>query len=483
MKRTPIPGPARSGRSGFLKMAAGVALVCLVIPGAARAQEQLSLTLDDAVGIALAENKTLAIAEAGRKAAEAQVGQARSMFLPSLTASASYTRLDEAPYISAGGFGEVFAPLMAPFEDLVENGYLDPSTLEGLDGGSGDKIYIGDENIYTIGLHVRQPLFTGGAITSGYQAAKHYAKAADWAEVRTQDEVRYRVGEAYYSLMQATASLDVMEDSVAQLEGYLADLESLLEVGMLLEKDVMAVRVQLSSAMLGRNRASHGIQLAMASLAFEMGIDTQTEIEPLDPLEEGSFPDTEVDTWMNVALEERPDLRAMGETVEVADRVVSIARSEYWPNLVFAGNYNWDRPNREYEPEFYGHWNMTLALEMNVFDWGRVRNSVRESKSHYTQAERGYEMMEDAVRLEVQSSYLKKEESREAVSIAETGLEAARENLRVTYETFQSGMALNTEVLDAQAGLTRASLTRIQAVTNLRLAETRLELASGVIGR
>jgi len=183
-----------------------------------------------------------------------------------------------------------------------------------------------------------------------------------------------------------------------------------------------------------------------------------------------------------VALEERPDLKALGENVQVADRGVSIAKSQYWPDLVFLGNYGWDRPNREYEQEFYGHWDLTVALEMNVFDWGRVVNSVRESKSQLTQVEQGYAMMEDAVRLEVQSSYLRRAQAYEAVSIAEAGLESARENLRVTYETFQSGMALNREVLDAQAEFTRASLLRIESVTNLKLAEARLELASGVIG-
>ena len=447
------------------------------------AAETLALTLDEAVGIALAENKTLAIAEARTKAAEARVGQARSAFLPALSASASYTRLDEAPYISAGGFGNLFEPLMAPFEDLVDNGYLDPSTLEGLGGGGGgDKIYIGDDDIYTIGLHVRQPLFTGGAIMGGYQAAQHHSKAVDWSEVRAQDEVTYRVSEAYYHMIRAVAALDVMEDAVTQLEGYLTDLENLFDAGMLLQKDVMAVRVQLSNAMLGRNAAAHAIQIAMGALAFEMGIDTATEIEAVDLVEGEAFPDSDVEAWKSVALEERPDLKALGENVRVADRGVTIARSGYWPDLVFLGNYGWDRPNREYEQEFYGHWDLTVALEMNVFDWGRVVNSVRESKSQLTQVEQGYAMMEDAVRLEVQSSYLRRAQALEAVSIAEAGLEAARENLRVTYETFQSGMALNREVLDAQAELTRASLSRIQSVTNLKLAEARLELASGVIG-
>ena len=49
--------------------------------------------------------------------------------------------------MDASGFGQMFAPLMVPFEYLVEQGYLDPSTLEGLSGSTGaDKIYMGRNN-------------------------------------------------------------------------------------------------------------------------------------------------------------------------------------------------------------------------------------------------------------------------------------------------------------------------------------------------
>ena len=84
----------------------------------------LQLTLDDAIEIALEHGHNLGIAEAGEDAARARVWQARSAFLPAVSASASYTRLDETPYMDASQFGDMFAPLMVPFEYLVDEGYL-----------------------------------------------------------------------------------------------------------------------------------------------------------------------------------------------------------------------------------------------------------------------------------------------------------------------------------------------------------------------
>ncbi|MBC8450819.1 hypothetical protein H8D73_01245, partial [bacterium] len=54
----------------------------------------LVLTLDEAIGIALGESRVIAIADVHEEAARARVAQVRAQFLPSISASASYTRLD-----------------------------------------------------------------------------------------------------------------------------------------------------------------------------------------------------------------------------------------------------------------------------------------------------------------------------------------------------------------------------------------------------
>jgi outer membrane protein len=475
--------PGRRHGAGWRFQGALLVAASLLAPaaGGAAGSEPLALTLDEAIEIGLAQNKQLAIADARVDAAGARLGQARSAFLPAIGASASYTKLDQVPFIDASGFGDMFAPLMVPFQDLVDNGYLDESALDGLSGTGGDKIYVGDDDVYTIGVSVRQPVFTGGGILGAYGAAKHASRAEEWNRERQEDRTRYSVTEAYLGLVRADAGLLVMSDAVGQMESYVSDLETLFEVGMILEKDLMAARVRLSSTRLGLNRAEHGVRLAMAGLAFQMGIDVDTEIDALDPLEAGTSAETNVQTHVGVGLRERPDLRAMVETVGAASSAESAARSEYFPQLVFVGNYNWDRPNREYEPKFYEHWSATLALQMNVFDWGGRSGRIKESKSRRLEAESALAMMEDAVRLEITQASLAYDEASSAVSIAEAGVAQARESMRVTRESFRNGMSTNTEFLNAQQALTVAELARVSSQTDLKLAEARLELATGVV--
>jgi outer membrane protein len=461
-------------------LAVGLALVAA---GVAAGEEGLELTLEQAIELALEHSHELALARAGADGAEARARQARAGFFPRVAANGSYTRLDEAPYMDASSFGDLFAPLMAPFEYLVDEGYLDPATLEGLSGGGTDKIYLGDDDIYSVGVSVTQPLFTGGALMSAHGAARHAARAELLNVERTADQLRFDVTRAYVGLVQARAALDVMENMVAQMESHLSDVEAFYSEGMVLESEAMLARVRMSEVELGLSRAEHMARLADAALAFVLGIDVDTLIEPVDTLDRSGDQTGDLASLTSVALEFRPDLAAMQEVVGAAGNGISMARSGYFPSVVAMGSYNWDRPNREYEPEFYEHWSVTLALSMSVFDWGLTGNRVREARAALTQAERGRGMFENVVRLEVKQSYLSLDEALDALAIAEDGLSQAREGMRVAREAFRNGIAANSNVLDAQAALTTAEMNGVAGLSNLRIAEAQLELATGGASR
>ena len=475
------------------KLAIALCLTVLAMSSVALAEgtpgDPLRLTLDEAIAIALESGHELGMIEAAEEAARARNSQARSAFLPAVTASASYTRLDEKPYMDASGFGQMFAPMMVPFEYLVEQGYLDPSTLEGLAGDTGsDKIYMGDDDIYSVGVTVTQPLFTGGALLSAKAAAGHGLRAAEYNTLRAEHQTRYNATQAYVMLVQANAALAVMDGAVAQMQSHLDNLEAMYTEGMILERDIMAARVQMSAIELDRNSTSHAVSLSRAALAFSLGLEPGTRIEAVDSLArpaasaEATGLEPELDALMGTALTERPDLMSMVESVGAADNVVGMARSEFFPQVVAMGSYNWDRPNREYDPEFYDHWSVTIAAQMNVFDWGGRWNRVREAKATRLQAERGLKMMEDAVRLEVEASWQEHDAAFSAVDIATRGVAQARESYRVTEESFKSGFASNSDVLDASTALRTAEMNRIAALARLRLAEAGLDLAAGVVG-
>ena len=76
-------------------------------------------------------------------------------------------------------------------------------------------------------------------------------------------------------------------------------------------------------------------------------------------------------------------------------------------------------------------------------------------------------------------SYLNVNESGERIGVAEKGVREAEENYRITNEKFKAGLALNSDLLDAEAGLLQARWNNIQARVDHELAQARLQRASG----
>jgi outer membrane protein TolC len=70
-------------------------------------------------------------------------------------------------------------------------------------------------------------------------------------------------------------------------------------------------------------------------------------------------------------------------------------------------------------------------------------------------------------------------QARERIKLAAQAVGQAEENLRVTRERFQQGVALSTEVLDSDVALFRARTNRTQAAIDLMLAQARLEKTLG----
>ncbi|MBN2564210.1 MAG: TolC family protein [Candidatus Eisenbacteria bacterium] len=479
---TTISAGGRPATLHILFTAACTVLAALSMTSNAVA-DALPLTLDEAQELAVENSDALAMARAGAEAARARLAQATAGFFPAIAASATYTRLDEAPYMDISAFGGVPGTIAAGPDYLSELATQAPAAPDGRQDGTSTRIYLGSENIYSIGLSATQPIFTGGALLSARGAAKHGARAGELSARRAEQTLRYNVTQAYVGLVQARAALAVMNDMEAQMRQHLADAEAMYEQGMLLESDLLSARVRMSQVELDQSRAEHLVKLAGAGLAFVIGIDIDTEIEPVDGLDDPFPTVADLGALTRRALESRPDLLAAREMAGAADNAVSLARSDYFPKLAVVGNYNWDRPNRRYEPEFYSHWSWTLALQMNVLDWGHTWNRVREARAGLDQAERSRDMLEESVRLDVRRSQLALDEAVTAVVIAGSGLSQARESMRVVREGFRNGTATNTDVLAAQTALTSAEMNHITSLAQLKTAEAGLELATGMISK
>ena len=440
--------------------------------------ETLSLDLSQAIDMAMENNHDLAISKYKVAEATAGVRSARTNFLPKLKAQATYTRLDEVPYINGSAFGNMFEPLQAPFEDLVDKGYLDPSTLAGLSGaGGGGKIYVGDDDNYDINLSLQQPIFTGFTLINNLKISNYQKSSAELLGQRTKETVRQQVTQTYWDLLSTRELVNVTQEAIRQLESHVTDLENLLQAGMVIENDLLRAKVALSNARLQDVKVRNGVRLANAALCNLLVVDQNTVIVPTEKIVIDEVVLPSLDTLFRMAKAQRPDYRALDYNVRILGKVKAIKKAAYLPQIALVANYDWKRPDREYDPEFYSSWNINLIATLDIFSWGQRHHEIQKVEAQKRQLLELQSQLSDYITLEVRQAYLSVQESRQEVDIAGLAVTQADENYRVTSANYQAGAMTNSDLLDAQTALTQAKIASIQAKAHLKKAIVNLETA------
>ncbi len=120
-----------------------------------------------------------------------------------------------------------------------------------------------------------------------------------------------------------------------------------------------------------------------------------------------------------------------------------------------------------------------MNVSWPLFDAGRTKAEVAETSALKRALQARIAELDSVVALEIRQRLSEIDASRAAMAAAEDSLRAATEALRVVNDRFNAGVAISTDVLDAQVMVLQASLDRTQATAGERLAGARLQRALG----
>ena len=443
------------GASGMLRCLVIVFLSCFAMSSSVSAADSNSLlTLQNSIDLALKQSVIIHSAREGVSGAEAQKQEAFTGFLPKLSTSYNYTRLNEAPTFLFPGI-----PPAIP----------------------GSVMTTGTQDNYTWALEAKQPIFAGGGILANYEASRFGLDAARMEErgvvLDTVQEVRI----AYFSVIKAEKLLEVAQQSVKQLEAHRNMAQSFFDVGMIPRNDLLHAGVQLANGQQFLVRSENGLELAWSKLntVLRRGIDTPVKVEDIfayKPFEKSPG------EYLKVALENRPEIKAYSLKLEQAKKMVSQARSEFFPNVNLVGNYSrfGDTPGvsgSAYKDQ--ENWYVMAVANWNFWEWGRTKNRVDVSKSRENQITDALTNVRDQITLEVKNAYLLLCEAEKQIFVSKKAIEQAEENFRITQERYKEQVATSTDVLDAQTLLTRAKSDHTNALGDYHISHARLERAMG----
>ncbi|HPX12564.1 MAG TPA: TolC family protein [Syntrophales bacterium] len=404
----------------------------------------LKMTLQESIDLAKRQSVIVRSAAEGVAAAESGRKGARSDFLPTLSTSYGYTRLDKTPSMTF----------------------------------QGREVVTGTRDNYNWSLDLTQPVFTGGKILRNYEISELGVERARAEEEATLQDVVQEVKASYFNILKAERSRAVARQSVAQLESHRDTAQSFYEVGIIPKNDLLYAEVQLARGRQSLVRAENAVALAKARFNTVLRRPVNAPVEVEDILVKS------LESCLAIARDARPEVRMYRITVEQAEKSVGLAKGDYFPTMSLSANYSrfGDSPGVSGSPYDDGeNWSLMALASWDLWEWGKTKYNVDASRSRLSQARDALLNLTDRIDLEVKDSYLYVQEAEKHIFVAEKAIEQAEENFRINTERYREQVATSTDVIDAETLLTETKSDYFNALSDYNIALSRLERSVGIV--
>jgi outer membrane protein len=420
-------------------------------------QEVPLLTLDDAVYIALSNNRLVKNSALEAQKYDFQVSTMRSKRLPHFQFSVLGGELLQ-PFdftFAKGTFGTYPSTGPIPSTDAKVH---TPARLTAFLNGSIDQPLTQQ---YKIGLGIR-------ATELGREIAKEDVRAE-------KQKIAAEVRNAYFELAATQAAVDATGEAVKTLrEAQRVTLRYIAEKTVL-KGDALEVDARLTKAQYDLSVAENGLATQHEHLNQLLARDLETPFR-VDFIPEEDTTTLSLEEARQQASQDRPEIRQAHLKEKQADYDHRIAKAEYIPDLGLAVSYQGFQ-NVQVLPT-----NVAVAgfaMTWEPFDWGRRRNRVREKSNTLAQARNGAQEAESQIGVEVGLKYRKWKESSLLLKATRIGHEAAAEEFRVTSNKYKEQAALMKDLLQAQARSSETAFQYQQALSSYWSAFAELRKAMG----
>lgn len=408
-------------------------------------------TLEDAWKLALARDNTLAAATSDMEGARAEERAARGARWPSVDASGGYTKLNASPTL------DVNTP-----DFTFRSGPIFPN----------DQFTSGS-------VQLRLPLYAGGQISAGIDAAHQRALGASEAQRSTVATLKVQVAEAYVDVLRARRMLEAATSSVDSLTAHVGDVQHLVDRELVPRSDLLAARVALADAEQAKVRAANAVELAQAAYNRRLGepLSRAPELDDRVP-SDAALPGTALETLVRSALDSRSEIKAMAAQVAALDSQSRAETGKRLPQLALTGGYT------HFDNAILDRQNVSMVgvgVTWNLFDGGQTRNRAAALRNASRASQNRLDDLRSNIELEVRQAWLSVQEAQARLKASAEAVAQADENLRSSRELYGADLATNTQVLDAVTLRIRTVNNRDSALLDESLARIRLEYAVGAL--
>ncbi|MGE5558253.1 MAG: TolC family protein [Bacillota bacterium] len=439
-------------------------IMAVAVPAAAVQSSPAKLTLEESIVAGMKNSPMTKLNDLNLYKARCAVQKAASALWPSASLMGNATKM--------------YDMYSDPFDYTFMMALLNKINYNTSDPVWPDEMAPMDLTYYTAKVNVNQILFSPPVFKS-YQIAKLYYGQERFKWEKSRQDLILNVVNAYLSALKAKHFYELAQENVNQAGRYLFMTKVRFDVGLVTKADVLRMEVALATAKNNLSKADIGFKISLLGLKNLLGLPLDQEIELVEVEPPAFYELASPQEMLAEALEKRGDYLSGKIIVELAKIGVSLAKGNYWPNLMASASYGQSGVN---ELDFDNNkWTLSLSLNWNLWDGGKTQAELGDARASLKQARINLDMTAKNIGMELTQIYLNNNEVQQRLALNQKAVEQAAESLRLAEKSYEAGLITTMALDDARLALETARLNHLQAKFDAVIYDYNMRKARGIL--
>ena len=406
-----------------------------------------SLTLGGTVQAVLDANPGITNLTELANAASSRLSQSQAGFLPQITGTATYTRLDPVSKVAFGNDVLSFVP----------------------------------NNNFDAHLTAQYSLLDFGKRNATTNLSRSQVQTAQDNIVVARRDLAFSAAQVYYNILFARESIQVQDEQIASLVAHRNEMQKRVEAGVSTKFDVTTTDVRITQAQNTKLDLQNQLRNQQVQLARLLHKPQQADIPVKGRLDYKPQP-VDLEAELTKASQNRPEVKLSKDAEATAELQAKLIERSNMPSLgvgaQVGGKNGYILPNVAITDIRFNTVGVA-QLSVPIYDGGKNRKQRVEAVANYRSAVARTQDTQEQIRADVRQAANNMEFSQARYDNALQQVAQATDALTRARGRYRYGVGQNLDVLDAETQLAQSRLARAQAMYNYTLGQYQLRRATG----
>ena len=294
-----------------------------------------------------------------------------------------------------------------------------------------------------------QVIYSGGALTSAIRLSKIGQEMAELNLQQHRQEIRLLIAGQYLDICRAENQLNVIRENIALVDTLILHTRAKAAQGTVLETDIMRHELHREQLLLTQRQITDAIRVLRYQLSTTLHTDlSQTNFHAIDSVNIL----TSLEEWQEHAQADNIAIAQSAKSVSISEQQVRLQQSQLIPKIALVAENHFDGPITIDVPVIdknFNYWFVGIGVQYALSSLWQKTKTVKKARFDLQQSREQQALVAENIHKAVQATYTQLMTSKATLQMREKSQELAIAHYDVTYNRYQNGLCLLTDMLDA----------------------------------